>query len=142
LIGKTDRSDPEVSPNSLARYLWDVAIIGAGPAGATAAINLSKNGHRVLLIDKESFPRDKICGDGLIADAIGSLRRSGLYEEVFSNSYFVRSSTIYSPSRIQFSLPGEFLTIKRFTLDNLIVRKAVLSGTTFLRGKITDIEPQ
>ena len=42
---------------------FDVAIIGAGPAGAAAAISLASKGYHVVLIDKEKFPRDKLCGD-------------------------------------------------------------------------------
>src|SRR5688500_20374644 len=42
---------------------FDAAIIGAGPAGAAAAISLAGKGYRVALIDKEKFPRGKLCGD-------------------------------------------------------------------------------
>jgi len=45
--------------------LYDVAIVGAGPAGATAAKLLSEKGIRALLLDKTTFPRDKPCGGGL-----------------------------------------------------------------------------
>ncbi len=44
---------------------FDVAIIGAGPAGATCALALRESGLKVLVIDKETFPRDKICGDAI-----------------------------------------------------------------------------
>jgi geranylgeranyl reductase family protein len=43
----------------------DVLILGAGPAGTTAAIHLAGKGYRVTLIDQHNFPRDKICGDAL-----------------------------------------------------------------------------
>ncbi len=122
--------------------MHDVAIVGAGPAGATAAIHLSAQGHRVLLLDKDDFPRDKVCGDGLIADAIGALRRAGLYEEVRGLGYETRLCTVYSPSRVQVDVPGEFLTLKRLLLDDLIARKAIASGAKFLRHRVTGIEPQ
>ena len=41
---------------------YDAIVIGAGPAGTTAAYLLAKNGFKVLIIDKKSFPRDKLCG--------------------------------------------------------------------------------
>ena len=44
---------------------YDVIIVGAGPAGATAAKFLAEKGEKVLLIDKDAFPRDKPCGGGL-----------------------------------------------------------------------------
>ena len=44
---------------------YDVVVVGAGPAGATAAKILAEKKIKVLLIDKEEFPREKICGGGL-----------------------------------------------------------------------------
>src|SRR5207302_3342964 len=43
----------------------DVAIVGAGPAGSTAAYHLATAGARVLLLDEATFPRDKPCGGGV-----------------------------------------------------------------------------
>lgn len=45
----------------------DIAIIGAGPAGCTAALAIGEGDLRVALIDQSSFPRDKVCGDGIMA---------------------------------------------------------------------------
>ena len=44
---------------------FDAIVIGAGPAGSTAAYLLAKKGFKVLILDKKAFPRDKLCG-GLI----------------------------------------------------------------------------
>ena len=44
---------------------FDVAIVGAGPAGSSAAIALARKGYSVALLDKEQFPREKLCGDFL-----------------------------------------------------------------------------
>ena len=52
---------------------FDVAIVGAGPAGSTAAIALHESGLRVALIDKAVFPRDKTCGDALSPDVVNQL---------------------------------------------------------------------
>ena len=54
---------------------WDVVVAGAGPAGATVASHVARAGHRVLMLDRHDFPRDKVCGDGLIADTLGALER-------------------------------------------------------------------
>ncbi|HXG65380.1 MAG TPA: NAD(P)/FAD-dependent oxidoreductase [Blastocatellia bacterium] len=124
------------------RKLWDVAIVGAGPAGSTAAIHLASRGHSVLLLDKDSFPRDKVCGDGLIADSIGALKRVGLYEEVCRQGYKTNLGVVYSPSRVQFDVPGEYLTLKRILLDDLIRSKAVASGAEFRQARVTGIESQ
>ena len=56
----------------------DVAVVGGGPAGAAAAIELTRAGRSVVLIDKARFPRDKICGDGLTVGALRLLERLGL----------------------------------------------------------------
>jgi len=44
---------------------FEVIVAGAGPAGALNAALLARGGHRVLLLDKHSFPRDKICGEAV-----------------------------------------------------------------------------
>ncbi|MEJ7649354.1 MAG: FAD-dependent oxidoreductase [Nakamurella sp.] len=43
----------------------DVIIVGAGPTGSSAAVHLARAGTDVLLLEKSTFPRDKVCGDGL-----------------------------------------------------------------------------
>jgi menaquinone-9 beta-reductase len=52
---------------------FDVVIVGAGPAGSCCAIKLAGSGLRVALVDKASFPRDKICGDALNIDVVNQL---------------------------------------------------------------------
>lgn len=128
------------STEAAAESDWDVTIVGAGPAGATAAIHLARRGHRTLLLDKDAFPRDKVCGDALIADAIRALRRAGLYESVCVLGFKTALSTVYSPARVHFDVHGEFLTLKRFALDALIAREAVASGAIFCRSKVTSVE--
>ena len=52
----------------------DVAVIGAGPAGAATALFAARRGHRVLIFDREGFPRDKPCGEGLMPSGMPLLR--------------------------------------------------------------------
>jgi geranylgeranyl reductase family protein len=52
---------------------YDVAIVGSGPAGASAAIQLARNGVKVCLVEKEAHPRYKVCGGGLLARAVSLL---------------------------------------------------------------------
>jgi len=53
----------------------DVIIVGAGPTGCTAALTLRKAGRRILLLDRATFPRDKVCGDAIPGLAIKTLRQ-------------------------------------------------------------------
>ena len=54
----------------------DVIIVGAGPAGSVAATVLARAGVRVRLIDRSTFPRDKLCGDTLNPGTLAVLRRA------------------------------------------------------------------
>ncbi len=61
---------------------YDVIISGGGPAGATAAYYLSRFDVNVLVLDKSSFPREKVCGDGIAPRAVRNLYRMGLRERL------------------------------------------------------------
>ena len=52
---------------------YDVLIIGAGPAGVTTALKLAGSGLKIAIFDKDQFPREKTCGDGLTLDVINQL---------------------------------------------------------------------
>lgn len=59
----------------------DVVVAGAGPGGAAAAAHLAARGYDVLLLEKDRFPRDKVCGDGLTPRVIGELLELGMTDE-------------------------------------------------------------
>ncbi len=61
---------------------YEVVIAGAGPAGSSAAYWLARQGVSVLLVDKASFPREKVCGDGVAPRAVRQLYRMGLQERL------------------------------------------------------------
>src|SRR5712691_9485372 len=56
----------------------DVLIVGAGPAGAVAAVVLARAGARVRILDRATFPRDKLCGDTLNPGTLALMRTLGL----------------------------------------------------------------
>ncbi len=59
----------------------DVVVAGAGPGGAAAAAHLAARGYDVLLLEKDRFPRDKVCGDGLTPRVVGELLELGMVDE-------------------------------------------------------------
>jgi geranylgeranyl reductase family protein len=130
----------QVSARAIPPGEWEVAIVGAGPAGTTAAIRLAEAGRRVLLIDAARFPREKVCGDGLLPDALRVLRRLGLEKEVRAAGRCVGTLSIFSPSRRRVELPSEGVVLRRELLDALLARRAVAAGALFAHGEVTDVE--
>jgi menaquinone-9 beta-reductase len=122
--------------DSAPQEVWDVLIVGAGPAGSIAAFHLAARGHAVLLLDKKRFPRNKTCGDGLLSDALRVLERVGLLRRVQQLGLPIHGASFFSPSRIECELPWGYLTLKRRLLDTLIARKAVDAGAYFCQGDV------
>ncbi|HSP28749.1 MAG TPA: FAD-dependent monooxygenase, partial [Ilumatobacteraceae bacterium] len=67
-----------VSTSPRERLTADVVVVGLGPAGSAAAIELRRAGRSVVGIDKAVFPRDKCCGDGLTTLGLRELEHLGL----------------------------------------------------------------
>lgn len=114
----------------------DVLIIGAGPAGCGAALFLAKKGIRSVLVDKEFFPRDKICGDALSGKVVEVLNKldKNLVKEISTNNQFLGSwgVTFVAPNgealRVPFITRKEKQTApgfisKRIDFDNWLIEK-------------------
>jgi flavin-dependent dehydrogenase len=93
-----------------------------------------------MLLDRAAFPREKVCGDALIPDALNALRRLDLYDTVCKQGHRVDRLTILSPSGIRLAVPAECFTLRRERLDTVIVQHAIRSGVTFRAAKVTDLE--
>jgi menaquinone-9 beta-reductase len=121
----------------------DVVIVGAGPAGCSAAARLAEAGLRVTLADRAVFPRDKACGDGLDHRCLDSLAESGLLEEArklgrrMDAVQFVGPSgvsMIGQPSEVVRPEHGYGLIVPRQRLDNLLFETALSKGATEVSG--------
>ncbi len=119
---------------------FDVLVVGAGPAGSLAALHLARGGRSVALVDKHRFPRNKVCGDALIADSLAVLAASGIEDRVRAAGLTVNSVRIYSPSQIEVDLPGEFITLRRDRLDTVLADAAVSSGATFMTTEVQRLD--
>jgi flavin-dependent dehydrogenase len=127
---------------------YDAVIVGAGPAGATAAILLARQGYRVGLIDKATFPRDKACAEYMSPAIEGVLKRLGVLQQVeAARPAHLRGFDIYSPGGRSFRADFAGITrddgkpyyeyglaLPRSVFDHLLVEQARRRGVTVLEG--------
>ena len=110
----------------------DVLVIGAGPAGSACAQALARSGQQVLLVDQHDFPRDKICGDGLIADTHAAFKRLGVFDEVAALATPVQHLRCVGPRGGHVDVPGTLSVLPRKVLDHDLVRAAQRAGAQLL----------
>ena len=127
---------------------YDIAVIGAGPAGSAAAWFLAKGGLRVALLDKFDFPRDKTCGDGLTPRAIQILAEMGILPQVQQRAQRCSGITVRHSDEITYrlelshlkDLPHDILVLPRLILDDLLREYAVAAGAEFIpRAKVESL---
>ncbi len=106
----------------------DVLVIGAGPAGSATAITLARAGLDVVLVDQHPFPRDKVCGDGLIPDAHNALRALGVLDEVMAQAQSAGFVGCIGPRGGRVDVPGVLAVLPRKELDLILCRAAVAAG--------------
>jgi geranylgeranyl reductase family protein len=105
-----------------------VLVVGAGPAGSAAATALARVGKDVVLVDQRSFPREKVCGDGLIPDAHTALARLGVLDEVMARARRATHVGCIAPRGGRVDVPGRLAVLPRRKLDDIVCRGAVRAG--------------
>jgi len=118
---------------------YDVAIIGAGPAGSAAAYFLARGGLHVALLDKFDFPRDKTCGDGLTPRALEVLGSMGVMPQVEQHAYSCSALTIRNSDEVTYRIelsgpkdpPRRILILPRIRLDDILRQHAIEAGAQF-----------
>jgi geranylgeranyl reductase family protein len=123
-----------VSPPPSDRY--DALIVGAGPSGASAAYWLAARGHRVLVVDKKRFPREKTCGDGLTPRAVRQLHDMGLADPLREFQRFDGLRSIAHGVTLELAwpehpaFPSFGYVVRRRELDEMVADQAVKAGAT------------
>lgn len=119
----------------------DVIVVGAGPAGASAAYHCASAGLDVLLLEKASFPRDKVCGDGLTPRAVAELVRMGV--PMREQDGWIRNRglrVVGGGHRLELpwpelsSYPSYGLARARTTLDQTLAEHARAAGAKLLES--------
>jgi geranylgeranyl reductase family protein len=122
-------------------YDADVIVVGAGPAGATAAYHLAQAGVDVLALEKSTFPREKVCGDGLTPRAVKQLVAMGI--DTSPEAGWIRNHGLRilgGGMRLQLpwpdlaSFPDYGLVRPRLDFDELLARTAAKAGARLQEG--------
>src|ERR1043165_1684056 len=121
---------------------FDVAVVGAGPAGSATAIFLARRGYSVALIDKREFPREKLCGDFINPANWPIFQDLGIVRDVLACSHEKITGFMMSVSgeSLEVSFPDFAgacafgLGLRRFDLDAILIERAKADGISVHEG--------
>jgi geranylgeranyl reductase family protein len=126
---------------SRATGMYDVAVVGAGPAGAAAALGVlrARPGSSVLLVDREQFPRDKCCGDGIaphVVDVLDGLGAGDVVADWTPSHYLAVSRGEQAATR---RMRRPVWVIPRKVFDARLVARAVDTGAELVRHRVRHV---
>jgi flavin-dependent dehydrogenase len=113
----------------------DVIIVGAGPAGSAAAIELAGQGRRVLVLERHLTPQPKTCGDGLLPDAVRMLDRLGVGGRVRAEGKVLNTLAVFAPGGRTIRLEVPAVTLPRPRLHAILHDRVRKSGAELLQGE-------
>ncbi|MEI7990745.1 MAG: geranylgeranyl reductase family protein, partial [Chloroflexota bacterium] len=114
--------------------LWDVVIVGAGPSGSTLGYELAKSGLRVVILDKEIFPRYKPCGGGLTIKTVNRIGTdlTSIFKDTIYGTYL--TYRMQDEHTLNSDMPIAF-TVNRTDFDYFLLKRAQAAGCDFLEGE-------
>jgi len=125
-----------------AARVWDTIIVGAGLAGSIAARGLAQRGRSVLLIERSTFPRDKVCGACLNGDALAGLEAVGLGDALRQLGGHTLDRYELRTRRRTLTIPlPAGMSVSRRALDAMLARAAIDAGAAFLSPVNVKVAP-
>jgi menaquinone-9 beta-reductase len=120
----------------------DILVVGGGPAGLASAIAAAQQGFRVAVVDSRKPPINKPCGEGLLPEAVESLRLLGVHPQHTDGHVFDGFRFIDETQSVSALIPrGRGLGLRRTTLHQMLVERAEACGVTLLWGaRVSDLE--
>ncbi|MEX0869522.1 MAG: geranylgeranyl reductase family protein [Nitriliruptoraceae bacterium] len=122
----------------------DVVVVGAGPGGAAAAAHLARRGRQVVLLEKDRFPRDKVCGDGLTPRVVKALLDLDMVDEAhgrvegWATQRGLRIHGGHTVMELAWpeldDWPSWGATATRRVFDDAVARRAVRAGALLVEG--------
>ena len=117
--------------------MFDLAIVGGGPAGTAAAMTASGSGRRVLLVERGQFPRHKVCGEFVSGESLGLLQEllGKESENLLSNAPHISQARVFFDGGVfEAKISPAARSIPRFDLDAALWRGCQTSGVEARAG--------
>lgn len=121
--------------------MFDVLIVGGGLAGLVNAVHLSKAGLKVLVLEKNSYPKHKVCGEYISNEVLPYLESLGI-QPFQVGATAIHKFLLSAPkgTQIKTQLPLGGFGLSRFTLDNLLYQKAIENGCVVKKATVEKID--
>jgi len=123
--------------------MYDVIVVGGGLAGCSAAIQLARKSHRVALIEADTYPRAKVCGEFLSPESVEIFRQLDFLETLNTlKPATIKTVRITASHNYEWrgNLPASAVSISRYTLDEALIHHAQSCGVAvYTNIRVTDI---